>query len=110
MTSTAGRNKLNQEGLDPVVEGDAVRVTDELLLRRAADLYEATYDPDWHYDVRDGMIVGLRDNIALVFVVAPTTPWSGAVPPNHNARACRRALDAHLPAVAHYNRVDDRQT
>jgi hypothetical protein len=25
--------------------------------------------------VRDGMIVGLRDNIALVFAVAPTTAF-----------------------------------
>ena len=70
---TTGRNNLNEEGLDLVVEGDAVRVTDEPLLRRVADLYEAKYGPGWHYDVRDGMIVGLRDNIALVFAVVPTT-------------------------------------
>jgi len=72
---TTGRNNLNEEGLDLVVEGDAVRVTDDALLRRVADLYEAKYGPDWHYDVRDGMIVGLRDNIALVFAVAPTTAF-----------------------------------
>jgi nitroimidazol reductase NimA-like FMN-containing flavoprotein (pyridoxamine 5'-phosphate oxidase superfamily) len=70
---TTGRNTLNEQGLDLVVEGDAVRVTDEALLRRVADRYEAKYGPDWHYDVRDGMIVGLRDNVALVFAVTPTT-------------------------------------
>ena len=70
---TTGRNTLNEAGLDLVVEGDAVRVTGEALLRRVADGYEAKYGPDWHYDVRDGMIVGLRDNAALVFAVAPTT-------------------------------------
>ena len=75
---TTGRNNLNEEGLDLVVEGDAVRVTDEPLLRRVADRYEAKYGPDWHYDVRDGMIVGLRDNIALVFAVAPVTAFGFA--------------------------------
>jgi Pyridoxamine 5'-phosphate oxidase len=72
---TTGRNNLNEEGLDLVVEGDAMYVTDNTLLRRVADLYEAKYGPDWHYDVRDSMIVGLRDNIALVFAVAPTTAF-----------------------------------
>jgi nitroimidazol reductase NimA-like FMN-containing flavoprotein (pyridoxamine 5'-phosphate oxidase superfamily) len=72
---TTGHNHLNEEGLDLVVEGDAVRVTDEAHLRRVADLYEAKYGPDWHYDVRDGMIVGLRDNVALVFAVAPTAAF-----------------------------------
>jgi Pyridoxamine 5'-phosphate oxidase len=70
-----GRNSLNEEGLDLVVEGDAVRVTDNVLLGRVAALYEAKYGPDWHYDVRDGMIVGLRDNVALVFAVTPTTAF-----------------------------------
>lgn len=70
---TTGRNTLNEEGLDLVVEGDAMRVTDAALLRRVADGYEAKYGSDWHYDVRDRMIVGLRDNAALVFEVAPTT-------------------------------------
>jgi hypothetical protein len=72
---TTGRNTLNEEGLDLVVEGDALRVTDAALLRRVADQYEAKYGSDWHYDVRDGMIVGLRDNVALVFVVAPATAF-----------------------------------
>jgi hypothetical protein len=72
---TTGRNTLNEEGLDLVVEGDAVRVTDDALLRRVADRYEAKYGSAWHYDVRDGKIVGLRDNIALVFAVAPTTAF-----------------------------------
>lgn len=72
---TTGRNSLNEEGLDLVVEGDAIRVTDATLLRRVAQLYEAKYGPAWHYDVRDGMIVGLRDNIALVFAVAPKTAF-----------------------------------
>jgi general stress protein 26 len=72
---TTGRNELNQEGLDLVVEGDAVRVTDNALLQRVADRYEAKYGSDWHYDVRDGTFVGSEDNIALVFEVAPTTAF-----------------------------------
>jgi pyridoxine/pyridoxamine 5'-phosphate oxidase len=69
---TTGHNRLNEEGLDLVVEGDAVRVTDEAQLQRVADLYEARYGPDWHYDVRDGAIIGQGGNVALVFAVAPT--------------------------------------
>jgi hypothetical protein len=58
-----------------VVEGDAVRVTDEAQLGRVAERYEAKYGPAWHYVVRDGMIVGQRDNVALVFAVIPTTAF-----------------------------------
>ena len=38
---TTGRNTLNEEDLDLVVEGDAARVTDSAELQRVADLYEA---------------------------------------------------------------------
>jgi nitroimidazol reductase NimA-like FMN-containing flavoprotein (pyridoxamine 5'-phosphate oxidase superfamily) len=72
---TTGRNSLNEEGLDLVVEGDALRVADDALLRRVADRYETKYGPAWRYDVRDGTIVGQSDNVALVFAVAPTTAF-----------------------------------
>lgn len=68
---TTGCNALNEEGLDLVIEGDAVRVSDNVLLQRVADLYEHKYGEGWHYDVRDGMLYGQQDNVALVFAVAP---------------------------------------
>ncbi|XVQ11021.1 hypothetical protein ACQP1W_00100 [Spirillospora sp. CA-255316] len=40
------------DGLDLVVEGTAVRVTDESRLRRAAGVYGTKYG--WHVTVRDG--------------------------------------------------------
>jgi hypothetical protein len=48
-----GCNALD-EGLDVVVEGDAVRVTDEGRLRRVADAYLWKYGSDWRFAVRDG--------------------------------------------------------
>jgi general stress protein 26 len=69
---TTGRNALNEEGLDLVVEGDAVRVTDQARLQRIAELYEAEYGPDWHFEVDNGAFNGQEGNVALVFAVAPT--------------------------------------
>jgi nitroimidazol reductase NimA-like FMN-containing flavoprotein (pyridoxamine 5'-phosphate oxidase superfamily) len=68
---TTGDNAID-EGLDVVVEGDAVRVTDDGRLRRIADLYVEKYGEDWRFDVRDGAFVH-RDGegVALVFAVAP---------------------------------------
>ncbi|WP_329086845.1 MULTISPECIES: pyridoxamine 5'-phosphate oxidase family protein [unclassified Streptosporangium] len=66
---TTGRNALG-EGLDVVVEGDAVRVSDDAVLRRIADAYEAKYGPDWRFEVRDGCFEG-DGGAALVYEVAP---------------------------------------
>jgi nitroimidazol reductase NimA-like FMN-containing flavoprotein (pyridoxamine 5'-phosphate oxidase superfamily) len=68
---TTGSNVLN-EGLDLVVEGDAVTVRDEATLHRIADAYEAKYGPDWHFDVRDGAFHH-EGGQAVVYRVAPTT-------------------------------------
>jgi general stress protein 26 len=71
---TTGCNTLN-EGLDLVVEGDAVRVRDEATLQRVADRYAAKYDPPFHFTVRDGAFHGDGGNVALVYEVAPTTAF-----------------------------------
>src|SRR5690348_15794697 len=55
---TTGRNSMHEDGLDVVVEGNAVRVTDAAKLQRIADVYEAKYGSDWHFDVRDGGFQG----------------------------------------------------
>jgi uncharacterized pyridoxamine 5'-phosphate oxidase family protein len=70
---TTGRNDLDS-GLDVVVEGEAVEVSDEDLLRRLAAGYEAKYGRDWHFDVRDGAFHG-DGGRALVFAVAPQTAF-----------------------------------
>ena len=59
-------------GLDVMVEGDAVRVTDEATLRRLAEAWTAKWDGRWHYQVRDGAFrhPGADDPV-LVFAVAP---------------------------------------
>jgi hypothetical protein len=71
---TTGSNTLS-EGLDVVVEGDAINVSDEVRLQRISDLYESKYGSGWHFDVRDGAFAGASGNIALVFVVGPTTAF-----------------------------------
>jgi hypothetical protein len=67
---TTGCNVL--EGLDVVVEGEAVQVSDEARLQRVADRYASKYD--WHYTVRDGAFYG-EGGRALVYEVAPATAF-----------------------------------
>ena len=68
---TTGSNALG-EGLDVVVEGDAVQVTDDATLRRVAGLYESKYGRDWRFEVRDGVFVHEHgEGVALVYEVAP---------------------------------------
>jgi hypothetical protein len=74
-----GCNSLD-EGLDLVVEGDAVRMSDEARLRRIAEAYESKYGGDWRFAVRDGAFYhdpeslrGTDPGEALMYVVAPST-------------------------------------
>src|SRR5262249_28957420 len=69
---TTGCNALD-EGLDLVVEGDAVRVRDDATLRRLADAYAAKYG--WRYSVRDGALHGEVGNVAIVYEVPPITAF-----------------------------------
>jgi hypothetical protein len=69
-----GCNALS-EGLDLVVESDAVKVSDEAKLRRVAERYAAKYDPTFHFTVRDGVFHGDAGNIALVYEVTPMTAF-----------------------------------
>ena len=71
---TTGCNVL--EGLDLVVEGDAVRVTDEARLQRLADGYAAKYDQLFRFAVRDGAFYLEGSEIeVLVYELAPTTAF-----------------------------------
>ena len=67
---TTGPN--NQEGLDVVVEGKAVRVSEEALLQRIAEKYAAKYN--WRFTVRDNTLYG-DGGSAYVYAVAPVTAF-----------------------------------
>lgn len=73
---TTGDNALDR-GLDVVIEGAAVRVTDDLELRDLADTWESKYGSDWHFDVVDGAFAG-QGGRALVYRLAPVTAFGFA--------------------------------
>jgi general stress protein 26 len=66
---TTGNNRWAR-GLDVVVEGVAVRVTDRQALQRLADAYETKYGSEWHFEVGDG-VFGTGEDAAAVFRVEP---------------------------------------
>jgi uncharacterized pyridoxamine 5'-phosphate oxidase family protein len=70
------------QGLDVVVEGEAVRVTDDATLRRLAVAYEAKYGSDWRFTVHDGAfrhgeesLRGDDPGTAIVFRIEPQTAF-----------------------------------
>jgi len=79
-----GANSLHQ-GLDLVVEGVAVRVTDEARLRRLAERWESKYGPEWHFDVAGGAFQH-GSGTAHVFEVAPGTAYGFAKGPYGHTR------------------------
>ncbi len=78
VTMTTGANSLG-DGLDLVVEGDAVRVTDEAALARVADLFVAEYGEAWRFQVVDGAFETPENpGPAHVFRVTPTKVFAFA--------------------------------
>jgi pyridoxine/pyridoxamine 5'-phosphate oxidase len=77
---TTGANAWAQ-GLDVVVEGTAVRVTDADDLQRLADAYEAKYGSVWHFDVGDG-VFGAGEDAAAVFRIEPAKVLAFAKEPH----------------------------
>ncbi len=68
---TTGTSAL--EGLDVVVEGEAVRVTNEARLHRLADAYVEKYDQLFVFDVHDGALwIEGGDDPGLAFEIRPT--------------------------------------
>jgi general stress protein 26 len=75
---TTGSNAIDA-GLDLVVEGEAVRVTEDRALHRLADLFEDKYGADWRYEVGDGVFHHSgAEGPVLVFEVAPATVFGFA--------------------------------
>jgi general stress protein 26 len=67
---TTGCNRWD-EGLDVVVEGVAVRVTDEARLQDLAAAWAEKWDGSWQFEVRDGAFLHDEGGVAIVFAVAP---------------------------------------
>ena len=77
---TTGTNTWAQ-GLDVVVEGRAVRISDRDGLQRLADAYEAKYGSVWHFDVGDG-VFGEGEDAAAVFRIEPAKVLAFAKEPH----------------------------
>lgn len=59
-------------GLDVMVEGPAVRVTEPAELERLAAAWRTKWAGEWQYEVRDGAFRNDVGGTALVFAVDPT--------------------------------------
>lgn len=66
---TTGCNAY-REGLDVVIEGEAVQARDEALLRQLAAKWQAKFD--WTFEVRDGVFHDPEGGDAPMFEVRPT--------------------------------------
>ena len=62
------------EGLDVVVEGDAVQVTDEGLLKRLVEVWTTKWDGRWQHEMHNGVFYAG----ALVFEVRPTRVYASS--------------------------------
>jgi general stress protein 26 len=81
---TTGNNRWAR-GLDVVVEGVAVGVTDRPALQRLADAYETKYGSEWHFEVGDG-VFGTGEDAAAVFRIEPTKVFAFAKDPHAQTR------------------------
>jgi nitroimidazol reductase NimA-like FMN-containing flavoprotein (pyridoxamine 5'-phosphate oxidase superfamily) len=81
---TTGTNAA-QDGLDLVVEGEAVAEHDESVLRRAADAWVAKYGEFWRFEVQDGAFRHPGGGRALVFRVAPRVAFGFGRGPSFEA-------------------------
>ncbi len=76
---TTGCNRWDG-GLDVVMEGTAVRVTDDAVLSRVAEAFTARWDGRWKFAARDGAFVDAEsgNGEALVFSVTPVKVFAHA--------------------------------
>jgi nitroimidazol reductase NimA-like FMN-containing flavoprotein (pyridoxamine 5'-phosphate oxidase superfamily) len=76
---TTGCNRWD-EGIDVVVEGKAVHVTDEKVLATVAEAFATKWDGRWQLVVRDGRFYNrsAEDWPSEVFGVEPTRAFSHA--------------------------------
>jgi hypothetical protein len=68
-----------ESGLDVIVEGEALHVTDDVVLRRIARAFETKWDGRWQFNVRDGGFRGGDGSGgAEVFSVTPVKVFGHA--------------------------------
>lgn len=84
VTVTTGTNTW-ASGLDIVVEGTAVRVTDRPSLQTLAAAYLDKYGEAWRFEVGDGAFATSTDP-AAVFRIAPATAFAFAKEPHGQTR------------------------
>ncbi len=65
-------------GIDVVVEGNAVQVTDEALLRRLVRVWATKWDGRWQYAVREGAFYSDDGQPIPVFSVTPAKVFAFA--------------------------------
>lgn len=78
---TTGNNSW-AKGLDVVVDGTAVRISDDEALRPLAEALEAKYGEVWHFHVADGMFRHSDGGGAAVFRVEPSKVLAFAKDPH----------------------------
>jgi general stress protein 26 len=74
---TTGCNQWDR-GLDVVVEGTAVQVTDEPILQRIAPAFTGKWDGRWQFGAVDGGFKHPEGFIAMVFTVTPVKVFAHA--------------------------------
>jgi hypothetical protein len=77
---TTGNNTWNQ-GLDVVVEGNAMRVSDRQALQELADAYESKYGSVWRFELGDGVFISSGGD-AAVFRIEPAKVMAFAKDPH----------------------------
>jgi general stress protein 26 len=68
---TTGCNQWDR-GLDVVVEGEAVQLTDNDYLKRLAELWTTKWDGRWQGEAHNGTFYLNDGRVALVFSIRPT--------------------------------------
>jgi pyridoxamine 5'-phosphate oxidase-like protein len=79
-------NNAWARGLDVVVEGAAVRLTDRESLRRLADAINAKYGGDWRFDVGDDALLLTDRHEAALFRIEPAKVLAFAKDPHGQTR------------------------
>jgi general stress protein 26 len=82
---TTGNNTWDR-GLDVVVEGRALRVTDQESLQRIAEAYVAKYGSAWEFEVGDGVFRHGGEHDAAVFRIEPDKVLAFAKEPHAQTR------------------------
>jgi Pyridoxamine 5'-phosphate oxidase len=77
---TTGNNTWNK-GLDVVVEGNALRVSDQQALQELADAYESKYGSVWRFELGDGVFISSGGD-AAVFRIEPAKVMAFAKDPH----------------------------